>query len=360
MPAQVYEELRSLLDRHPCGCPAAPEIYEILALLFSADEARVAVAMGFRPDIAAAIAARVGSGEAEVVVHLEALADRGIVFARDKNGERGYSLLPVMPGLFEFPYMKGGESELTRRLSPLWDTYLVKLGKGFGVPDTSFSRIVPIQEQIQSEPGVLPYELVYDLIEKAKVTGIAHCACREQAGRCDAPREACMLFDETCTFLVERGFARYLSKDEMKQKLREFDEAGLVHQINNGQDSVTFICNCCPCCCGLLRALTEAKNPNVLSSSGFLPRVDAERCTECGTCAERCPTKAVRDEGGVFAYEEEKCIGCGLCVTGCPQNALELVRRDGVPVPPPTMRDMGLRILTAQGRLEDFLELLNR
>ena len=31
----VYEKLREMLDTHPAGCPSAPEIIEILKLLFT-------------------------------------------------------------------------------------------------------------------------------------------------------------------------------------------------------------------------------------------------------------------------------------------------------------------------------------
>jgi len=36
-----YERLRAMLDTHPAGCPEAPEVIEILKLLFSEEEARV-------------------------------------------------------------------------------------------------------------------------------------------------------------------------------------------------------------------------------------------------------------------------------------------------------------------------------
>lgn len=93
-----------------------------------------------------------------------------------------------------------------------------------------FSRVIPIQEEVESIPGILTYEMLDRMIDAAKSVGIGHCACREANRKCDAPREACMLFDETCDFLVERGHGRYLNKEEMKRKLREFDEAGLVRR----------------------------------------------------------------------------------------------------------------------------------
>jgi electron transport complex protein RnfB len=354
----VYERLRRNLDTHVVGCPPAPEIDEILRILFSEDEALLACGLTFMPHTADEVAEKAelpveGAGQV-----LEALADRGVVNSRDKAGVRVYTILPVMPGLFELPFMKGEKTEMTERLAPLWQRYVPILGKGLGAPGMAIMRIVPVQEEVENEPGVLTYEMLNDLIDSAKAVGIAHCACRESEQRCDAEREACMVFDGQCDFLVERGFARYLTKDEMKAKLREFDEAGLVHQVNNAQDKLTLICNCCPCCCHLLRSLTEFGNASVLTGSGFMPEVDVEICDGCEICAlERCPMEAIEVAEGLAHVDIAKCIGCGLCVTGCPQSALKLVRREGVPAPAQTARDMGMKILTDKGKLDDFIKL---
>jgi Pyruvate/2-oxoacid:ferredoxin oxidoreductase delta subunit len=144
----------------------------------------------------------------------------------------------------------------------------------------------------------------------------------------------------------------------MKTKLGEFDEAGLVHQVNNSQEKLTMICNCCPCCCHLLRALTQCDNASTFAGSGFTPEVDAGECDGCAICAdERCPMGAIEVVEELARIDAARCIGCGLCVTGCPQRALRLVRREGVPEPAPTTREMGLKILEDKGKLEDFIKL---
>ncbi|MBC7229748.1 MAG: 4Fe-4S binding protein [Actinobacteria bacterium] len=360
MSEEVYEGLRELLDRHPTGCAPAPEIIEILKTLFNEEEARVALGLGFRPFRVEDVARHAGVDIGTARGCLESLAEKGVVFVREKEGERGYALLPVMPGIFEFPFMKGMSDEMRDKLTPLWKEYLPKLGTRFGGTETRFSRIIPIQEEVESEPGVLPYQKVYDMIDRAKVVGIATCACRDLERKCDAPREACMLFDETCAYLVERGFGRYLYKEEMKEKLRQFDRAGLVHQINNVQERLTFVCNCCTCCCGLLRMSLEWGNPPVFISSGFVPVVEEDLCNGCGTCAEeRCPVGAIRVADEKAVVDTTKCIGCGLCVTGCPNRALRLEAVSGFPEPPATTAEMGMKILQEKGKLERFLEVIN-
>ena len=36
-------------------------------------------------------------------------------------------------------------------------------------------------------------------------------------------------------------------------------------------------------------------------------------CTQCGACAEICPTGCLRKNGGVITAEESLCIGCRAC-----------------------------------------------
>jgi ferredoxin len=356
----VYEGLREILDKHPAGCPPAPEIIEILKILFTPEEAKVSLGLGFRPFPVKAIARRAGVKPEEAVKRLESLAGKGMVFYKERQGERQYALVPIMPGVFEFPFMKGEKNPTIDRLAGLWQKYMDKMCKEFGSPSMPFSRIIPVGEEVASEHGTLPYEKVEEMIDRAQVVGVAHCACRSAMRKCDNPTESCMMFDDTCTFLVERGYGRYLSKDEMKRMLKKYDELGLVRQVNNAQDKLTFICNCCTCCCGLLRAMTTFGNPNVLSNSGFVPKLDPKACTGCGVCVEkRCPMKALKMKKDKPVLDVKKCIGCGLCVTGCPEGAFKMVRSKRAKEVAPTNRDMAMKILEEKGKLQAFLPYLD-
>lgn len=50
------------------------------------------------------------------------------------------------------------------------------------------------------------------------------------------------------------------------------------------------------------------------------PKVDKEHCTNCGWCANHCPTGAIV-KGEENETQAEKCIKCCACVKGCPQKA---------------------------------------
>ena len=357
MPESVHEKLREMLDLHPMGCPPAPEIIEILKILFTEDEARVALGLGFRPFTVDEIAARSGVDAEAAGLYLETLADKGMVFARQKNGDWGYALFHLI-SIFENPYRKGVRDETIDKLTPLWQKYRAVTSPRLGGETPTILRVVPVKKKIESHAEILPYEKVDEMIDQAKVVGIARCPCREFQQNCDAPREACMLFDGACEFLVERGFARYLTKNEMKQKLLEFDELGLVRQVNNTQDRLEVICHCCPCCCYLLGALTEYDNPRAFARSAYLPKRDMEKCVGCGICAdERCPMKAIEMVDKKPVVTVEKCIGCGVCASGCPHDAIRMERCADVPEPPANTMEMGMRLLQEKGKLEDFIKL---
>lgn len=357
MTQDIYEGLREILDIHPMGCPPAPEIIEILKILFSEEEANVASGLGFLPFSLDEIVHRTGVNSQEAGQHLETLADKGVVFARDKNGVKGYALLNIT-SIFENPYRKGIKDDTINKLTPLWNKYKPKLRSSVGGRSASILRVIAIQKKIEASAEILPYEKVEEMIDQAERVGIARCPCREFEQNCDAPRESCMTFDKTCTFLVERGFARYLTKDEMKQKLKDFDEMGLIRQANNTRDRLEVICHCCPCCCNFLRALTQQGNPGAITRSAFMPVRDMEKCIGSGICAEqRCPMKAIEMVYDKAVVNFERCIGCSLCATGCPQDAIRMQRRTDALEPPADSTEMGQRLLKEKGKLEAFIEL---
>ncbi len=53
-------------------------------------------------------------------------------------------------------------------------------------------------------------------------------------------------------------------------------------------------------------------------------KVDFEKCTGCGTCAEVCPVEAIKIEDDKAQVDEEECVDCGTCVEECPEGALSL------------------------------------
>ena len=357
-----YEKLMEILDQHLAGAPKTETFGEIMRMLFTPEEVKVALGMIFVPRGVEEIARAAGVSPEDARRHCEAMADKGIVFSRTKNGETGYSLLPTIPGIYEFPLMRDEDTPERRKLVDLWQEYYQEaFGDSFAGSSTPISRILPVEQTVESRPEVLPYEKISEMLKKNEFFALALCACRLSVKACDKPLEVCLIFDRNGRYLVERGFAREITREKAMEIVKQAEEAGLVHTVNNVQDRLVLICNCCPCCCVVLRGLTQLENPNAFANSNWLARVNADECTACGRCeGDRCPVDAIRVMEEAAVVDAERCIGCGLCVTVCDPGAITMVPREKPADTPANAMEMGLRIMTEKGKLERFMKLMGR
>jgi electron transport complex protein RnfB len=115
------------------------------------------------------------------------------------------------------------------------------------------------------------------------------------------------------------------------------EDIGLVHTVSNWTDGYSFVCNCCGCCCRVLRGITEWGVENSVAQANFYSVIDPDLCLGCGTCIERCQIMAISEIDGVSVVDRKRCIGCGLCVTGCPNGVARLERKPEAEVIVPPM-----------------------
>ena len=109
---------------------------------------------------------------AELKPVLETLADKGLVFARPKDGEMAYSLLPLVPGIFKLQFMKASYDPKSKALARLFnDYYFEGWGKASFGFKTSFTRTIPDRKAIAPNQGIKPYRNVKELIENFKIPG---------------------------------------------------------------------------------------------------------------------------------------------------------------------------------------------
>jgi len=353
-----YEQFRSNIDAHPSGAPKSEYIGEILRLLFTPEEIAVAVHLSFKLKKLEDIAKLAATGVEAAGTLLESMVDKAVIYSRTKEGSREYALLPTIPGLFEFPFMKGGGAPVHEKLGVLWEKYHQEsLGGAFAGNPTPLTRIVPVEKSVSGMTKIHTYDDVKSIIGNAEFIALTNCACRVSVGKCDKPLDVCIIFDSMGRFLAERGHAREASRAEALKVLDRSEEAGLVHSSNNTAGKAQVICNCCPCCCTILRGRTELDHPHAFAPSRFVATVNETDCTGCGICAEeRCPVGAAEMIEGIASVTAEKCIGCGLCISGCPVSAIEFKDRVNSVETPKSNQELLLKVLSEKGKLEAFMK----
>jgi NAD-dependent dihydropyrimidine dehydrogenase PreA subunit len=338
MSGDVYERLAAALDGLANGFPRTESDAElrILRRVFTPDEAEVAAALTGRPAEAAEVAQRGDLEPAHVAAVLEGLAERGVIWTGRAGDAAGYRLAPFIVGFYESHLLEARDAEYAR----LVEEYLCGGGAvGIMSAQPAIHRVVPARGATETE-WVLPYDDVRAILGKASSFRLETCACRLQqdelgARRCEFPLDACLWFSYAESGEVEGT----ISHEEALAVLDEAERVGLVHTVSNVASGIGYVCNCCGCCCGLLRGITEWGIEHSVAQANYLAEIDPLACTACGTCEERCQVDAIAvQDDGVRVVRRESCIGCGLCVTGCPEEAARLRRKpdDEIVAPPAT------------------------
>ena len=140
-----------------------------------------------------------------------------------------------------------------------------------------------------------------------------------------------------------------VTREEAQDTLQRAAKAGLVHPVNNSQNDVWYICNCCTCSCGILRGMKEMRLANVVARSAFVNSVDEDLCIGCENCVSACQFEAISYDQ-TAKVDARRCVGCGVCVVACSEGALSLIRRADMDVTIPPVDEDSWRVERAKRR----------
>jgi electron transport complex protein RnfB len=352
MTAKVYYDLREQLDQYSMGFPATESGVEIRILekLFSEEEAELFLNLSMMLEPPEAIAQRTGREPATVATMLEGMVDKGLIFRLRKGDTSKYGAAPFVVGSYEYQ-----AKDLDKEVAELFEQYFVEaLGKK-AIGQMPPLRTIPVNKSIDHSWPVAPYEDVKKLFENRDKIAVAKCICRMQQGLldkgCDKPLEVCFQFGSHAQYYVDKGMARFISKEEALGIIDKCDEEGLVPQPFVSQDA-GGMCNCCGDCCGILRSIKMDPKPAEKVLTNYYAEVDPDACSACETCVDRCQMEAIKvGDNDVAVVERDRCIGCGLCVTTCLSEALSLQAKPESErkEPPPTARDYMMQMASARG-----------
>ncbi|MGD9138773.1 MAG: 4Fe-4S binding protein [Desulfobacterales bacterium] len=356
--ADIYLRLAKHLQDLVMGYPFNEALTDLLEETYSPVEAQVALAIP--NDLAPlevvdleTIAARCDLPRSTVSEALQSLSDRNMLYTRTSiSGKLGYALLQVGYGIPQTFFWGGQTDERAQRMAKLVLNYfsVPTTQKVYGDVSTKSFKYTPANVSLEVEmQGVMPNEQMGPIVDAANKIAVAHCPCRMSAkilGRTDCHHslEVCIKYDELAEFVIDKGLAREISKDEALKILADSEREGLVHMVDNTQGQIKHTCNCCGHYCWNVGILRRRKIPrDMLMAVYFIRETELDECIGCGACADICPVDAVEMADERPVVDPNWCIGCGVCAVSCPADVISIKRRLENR-PPNTFADLHHRI----------------
>lgn len=305
---------------------------------------------------------------------LNELAGKALLMDSEHKGIKKYTLPPPMAGFFEFSLMRTRKDIDQKLLSELFYQYLnveEDFVKDLFIGSETLLGRTFVQEEVLSKDNlisILDYEKASHIIKTASYIGISMCYCRhkmEHLGKaCNAPKDICMTFNNVAKSLIKHDYARRVESSECMELLHKAYDYNLVQCGENVKNNVSFICNCCSCCCEFLVAAKKFGMLHPVQTTSFIPKIDEDKCIGCGKCVKTCPIEAIEwvsndDEKNnkpkKVKINEEICLGCGICVKACSNKSITLERRKEQVITPVNSVHRIVLMAIDKGKLQELI-----
>lgn len=369
-----YKKLSERLNKFPQGAPQTELLFKILSVLFSKDEANLVSKLPLKPFTSQKASKIWNKSVKETEKILNKLAERGLMLDTEKEGTTFYVLPPPMAGFFEFSLMRIRDDINQKLLSELFYQYITVeddfVKALFCNGETQLGRVFVNEESLEESLSlhVLDYEKASEVIHTASDIGLGTCYCRHKkmhlGTACNAPLDICMTFNATATSLIKHQIARRIDKSECLDLLLKSYDYNLVQFGENVQNNVSFICNCCGCCCEALIVAKKFAFLNPVHTTQYIPTINSS-CTGCGKCVNICPVDAITLENmkkneskkkfKIAVIDSNRCLGCGVCERHCQSNSIKMEKRKETILTPVNTAHRTVMMAIERGQLQNLI-----
>lgn len=368
MEPDIYRKLQRHLDQMPVPFPETETGIEISLLkqLFDETEANIALKLSAVPESIDRIYGRFREGEITretLKAKLDGLFDKGAIMAvPDQKKGRMYHKAPLAIGIFEYQV-----DRITKELAEDFFQYEEDgFADAFLGVKTKQMRTIPVNINVEVEFLIGSYDSARTIIENSPGPfGVMNCVCRQarqkmgEKCRQTSILETCFTLGDSARFMMEKGVAREISRDEMTSLITRAEREGMVLQPANTK-TPDFICCCCGCCCGVLTAAKKFLSPARFVQSNFYAQIDAGKCAACGECIAVCQMEALVPVNSHTEVLLSHCIGCGNCLNACASEAIALVKKEKEIVPPKTKDEMYRKMVIERFGLFGALKMMGK
>jgi len=367
-----YRLLQERFDRHVTGAPASPTFTKILEILFTPEEAQIARRFPSIPQPLSKIAKKLKMEEGRLSDLVQDLAHRGLMIDIEHKGKRYAALPPVVIGFFEYTFMRSRGDAPMAEIARLFDQYMIeddRFSRAVFQKQTQIGRSMVREESLPQGDHIeiLDWERASHVVKTASSHAVSLCACRHKAEHlgkaCEHDQNNCLSFGSAADVLVHNGLAKSISVSDSMKLLEQGKEAGLAQTGDNVQNKLSYICNCCGCCCGMIEAIKTFDINNAIVSSNWIVEIDTTNCDGCAKCADACPVDAIEMEKYEMdgrkrqraIRDADVCLGCGICPSVCKTGSAVLQSREQRVFTPETSFDKYANMAIERGKLADLI-----
>ena len=329
-----YQLLAETLRRIPQGfnIDEGGVWLKVLKWIFNPEEAKLASQMKLISETPKKMASRLKLDVEYLDKILKVMDKKGQIIEYKSSDGIKYGLMPFVVGIYEEQV-----DRMDADFAALMEEYFEVTGYSdlFDTEPEIF-KIVPVNKVIPVETSIFPYQQAEEIVKKAKSWGIRDCICKLQqeliGNKCNYSKNVCLTFSKRENAYDDSTISKPISLDQAIQVLKDAEEEGLIHSSMNVSQGHNYICNCCTCCCGVMRSMVEFGQTRAFAKSDYEIEINEDECIACEVCVDRCQFNALTvDE--VCHVDLDKCVGCGVCAVVCDVGAMKLVLRKKIKKP---------------------------